>query len=667
MASMTTLRGAPNQNIAAAQNTAPVYEFRCLYSHDLRKKKKLWHDGSLRYHTFNKRVMVYDESKNYIGDSHWREAGDLQDGTELKLDKGVLVDVGERIGETQTDLAPLLEKRRPEKETSPQRPPLRPVSLAASSRGAFGHSQARPKSLSDVLGLSQGPIGRARFPAQSPYEQVHNPSGQPSHREEPPAKRLRTELGKENTALGGGDLPGPACLLKHSVARPTACGMLARNSSLQERRIAAPPKQTVVISSEDKSTHLSTSRPTNVSKGRQADRGTSNRGAEQQLSPEFLTKERSKTTASTKSKVIQQQPRASERLPVLSVTPSDNPPTRSSSSIGLSKSKLRLAAHKPRKKLIYKELLASLNRSKLQLQTETPPSASYKRLSRERHSSQTRKRDTRPAPNKTFSDLESDGEEGNMVVGNVSSPSKSNPKEQQMDHDLTGRFSQPSSPLFMPESPARATSEAPEPHSPDDFLSSLVAAFTTPPPNHPPAALSPKIPNVDNTSLPPPLSKLTTLDAQLMVSSSKNATLHSRAEKPAPQSKSLRRVVSENDSSSYGRPVAAATSADQGRSAAESPDKPRTANQTPSESPAKLTKSFSDTVAGPTVHQSPKLVLAEEDTAQESGPWSKVESYLLFDWFPPTRERLVFEGQEQTPLETMVVRRGLLCDQVDVL
>jgi Protein of unknown function (DUF2439) len=638
-----------------------------LYSHDLRKKKKLWHDGSLRYHTFNKRVMVYDESKNYIGDSHWREAGDLQDGTELKLDKGVLVDVGERIGETQTDLAPLLEKRRPEKEPSPQRPPLRPVSLAVSSRSAFGHSQARPKSLSDVLGLSQGPIGRARFPAQSPYEQVHNPSRQPSHREEPPAKRLRTELGKENAELGGDNLPGPARLLKHNATGPTACAVLARNSSLQARRIAAPPKLTVVISSEDESTHLSTSRTTNASKGRQAGRETSNRGAEQQLSPELLTKERSKTTTSTKSKVIRQQPRASEHLPVLSVTPSDNPPTRSSSSISLSKCKLRLAAHKPRKKLMYKELLTSLNRSKLPLQTEIPPSASYKVPGRERHSSQIRKQDTRPAPNKTFSGLESDSEEGNMVVRNVGSLSKSKPKGQQMDRDLAERFTQPSSPLFMPESQGRVTSEAPEPHGSDDSLSSLVAAFTTPPPNLPPAALSPKIPNVDNTSLPSLSSKLTTLDTQLRLSSPKNATLRSGAEKPSSHSKSLRRVVSENDSPNYGRPVAAATATDRGRSAAGSPNKPRTVNQTPSESSAKLTKPFSDTMTRPAVHQSPKLVLAEEDTAQESGPWSKVESYLLFDWFPPTRERLVFEGQEQNPLETMVVRRGLLCDQVNAL
>jgi hypothetical protein len=236
-----------------------------------------------------------------------------------------------------------------------------------------------------------------------------------------------------------------------------------------------------------------------------------------------------------------------------------------------------------------------------------------------------------------------------------------------MDRDLAGLFTQPSSPLFMPESQARVTTEAPEPHGSDGSLSSPTAAFTTPPPNHPPAAPSLKIPNVNNASLPPPLSRPATLDTQLMVSSSKIATLHSRAEKPVSQSRPLRRVVSENDSPSYGRPVAAVTSAGQGRSAAASPHKPRIVDRTPFENPAKPTKSFSDTVTRSAVHQSAKPVLTEEDTAQESGPWSKVESYLLFDWFPPARERLVFEGQAQIPLEMKVVKRGLLSDQVDAL
>src|SRR5271156_2261512 len=92
--------------------TAAVHEFSCMFSHDLRKKRKTWHDGSLRYHTFNHRIMVYDETKNYIGDLHYRQAEALHDGDVLKLDQGVLVEVGEKLGSTDTDLAPLLQKRR---------------------------------------------------------------------------------------------------------------------------------------------------------------------------------------------------------------------------------------------------------------------------------------------------------------------------------------------------------------------------------------------------------------------------------------------------------------------------------------------------------------------------------------------------------------------------
>jgi hypothetical protein len=263
---MTTARGTPNLNIAATQNTAPVYEFRCLYSHDLRKKKKLWHDGSLRYHTFNKRVMVYDESKNYIGDSHWRDAEELQEGTELKLDKGVLVDVGDRIGETQTDLAPLLEKRRPENESSPPRPPLRPISLAATSRTASGNPQARLKSLSDVLGISQGPIGRAIFPTQSPYEQLHHPPGRKSHCEEPPAKKPRNELDKENVELRGDRIHRGDPLVKTSLVAPIGRSSISGTSSLQERRKAAPAGYVIDISSEDEPALLPSSPPTAASR-----------------------------------------------------------------------------------------------------------------------------------------------------------------------------------------------------------------------------------------------------------------------------------------------------------------------------------------------------------------------------------------------------------------
>ncbi len=52
--------------------TAAVVEYLCLFTHDLKRKQKRWQDGRLKYHTFNKRVMVYDERGNNVGDAHWR-------------------------------------------------------------------------------------------------------------------------------------------------------------------------------------------------------------------------------------------------------------------------------------------------------------------------------------------------------------------------------------------------------------------------------------------------------------------------------------------------------------------------------------------------------------------------------------------------------------------
>lgn len=174
--------------VAPTQNTAPVHEFRCLYTRDLHKKAKKWHDGSLRYHTFNRRVMVYDDAKNYIGDLHYREA-EFGEGVEIQLDRGVKVEVGEPLGETQTDLTPILERQRPEKTVSQVRKPN------ASCLNSTNPSQ-RPKSLLEVLGQSQGQRGRARLPLQSPYEQRQT-FGQ-SEQAEHPSKRRRLSSDKEN-------------------------------------------------------------------------------------------------------------------------------------------------------------------------------------------------------------------------------------------------------------------------------------------------------------------------------------------------------------------------------------------------------------------------------------------------------------------------------------
>lgn len=164
---------ATSTSVPATQNTAPVIKFRCLYTHDIRRKAKRWQDGYLKFHTFNKRAMVYDDSGNFIGDHHWRESQDIQDGDELELDKGVLIQVSECMETTQTDISVLFDRRKASQE-SPQKPntPAPPPSVRASSHSRQPPSARPLKSLNDLLGIQRGPIGRSVTP-QSPYEQCH--------------------------------------------------------------------------------------------------------------------------------------------------------------------------------------------------------------------------------------------------------------------------------------------------------------------------------------------------------------------------------------------------------------------------------------------------------------------------------------------------------------
>ncbi|KAI1001490.1 hypothetical protein K3495_g6709 [Podosphaera aphanis] len=99
------------------RNSAPVLDFRCLFTRDLIRKQKRWQDGRLKFHTFNKRIIVHDEKSNLVGDSHWQEDGALEEGTELSLERsGVLVEVGEYMGKRDQNLDELLDKRIRERE-----------------------------------------------------------------------------------------------------------------------------------------------------------------------------------------------------------------------------------------------------------------------------------------------------------------------------------------------------------------------------------------------------------------------------------------------------------------------------------------------------------------------------------------------------------------------
>lgn len=183
--------------------TSTVYEFTCLFSHDLRKKQKRWQDGTLKYHSFNKRVMVYDERGHTVGDAHWGGDEHLTDGDELELDRGnAIVQVGDCVGEREQDLTDVLDRRAREVEKRRQ------IAAAKRGRGAVASSgvsvgSSAPRVAQQHVPLSAmlqspGPVGRAVIPQQSPFEMrrgLHSsvePRAQSNVAKAPPARKRRS-------------------------------------------------------------------------------------------------------------------------------------------------------------------------------------------------------------------------------------------------------------------------------------------------------------------------------------------------------------------------------------------------------------------------------------------------------------------------------------------
>ena len=151
--------------------------------------------------------MVYDISRNYIGDMHWREDEVLQDGDEFELDRGVLIQVGESTGSMEQDLTGLFEKKKkaPEvavqEEVSPQ-----PVAVPTARPKAAHPSQLRPKTLNALLGTPKGRIGRAALPTKSPHE-LRTESENLSWDLDRPAKRQRIDPRLERRAQKSNVVP----------------------------------------------------------------------------------------------------------------------------------------------------------------------------------------------------------------------------------------------------------------------------------------------------------------------------------------------------------------------------------------------------------------------------------------------------------------------------
>ncbi|KAI0600700.1 hypothetical protein F4775DRAFT_545085 [Biscogniauxia sp. FL1348] len=178
-------------------STAPVLEFVCLFTHDLRRKQKRWQDGRLKYHTFNKRVMVYDERGNFVGDTHWCEDYDFGEGEELQLERGSsIVQVAECVGSRDQDLSELVDKRAQEKVKRQSAALARraPPVESTTPQAASPHFQLQQRPLHSVIGTPTGHHGRAVLPVESPFEERQRQVASPLHDSARPAKRRKPEI-----------------------------------------------------------------------------------------------------------------------------------------------------------------------------------------------------------------------------------------------------------------------------------------------------------------------------------------------------------------------------------------------------------------------------------------------------------------------------------------
>ncbi|RKF61950.1 hypothetical protein OnM2_037066 [Erysiphe neolycopersici] len=154
------------------QKTAPVLDFRCLFTRDVQRKQKRWQDGRLKFHTFNKRIMVHDEGSNFVGDSYWQNGDHLEEGEELSLQQhGIIVQVGEYMGKRDQDLDELVDKRlRIREERAIAKLISRSISDPAKAieNQCNEYNQRYPKSLNTVI--PNGQIKNKSIPKRSPSD-----------------------------------------------------------------------------------------------------------------------------------------------------------------------------------------------------------------------------------------------------------------------------------------------------------------------------------------------------------------------------------------------------------------------------------------------------------------------------------------------------------------
>ncbi|KAL1842822.1 hypothetical protein VTJ49DRAFT_4151 [Mycothermus thermophilus] len=245
---------------SSSATTAPIHEFTCLFTHDLRRKQKRWEDGRLRYHTFNKRVMVYDERGHFIGDTHWHHDWDFGEGEEFQLDRGaVIVQVNECVGRQDQDLSELLDRRTKEKEQRQSRTAARPVPSSGVSitpllgARANDNFQTRHRPLNQLL-TPTGHHGRAVVPSESPFD-LRQRAADGDRTNEPPPKRRKREDTKPAFAqhLFGATLTLSATPLSSAPPPKSVVSTYRRQQTSSPPDAGYPSEEEPQVSGEDNS------------------------------------------------------------------------------------------------------------------------------------------------------------------------------------------------------------------------------------------------------------------------------------------------------------------------------------------------------------------------------------------------------------------------------
>lgn len=240
------MAGPSRHGTAPVPASATVLDFICLFTHDLKRKQKRWQDGVLKYHTFNKRIMVFDDRGHFIGDAHWQAEAHLETGDEFELDRGsAIVQVSDCTGQREQDLTELLDKRARDVEkrraNAISRTPRSSTSAVSTpAQEESSHFQLRHRPLASLVGASPR-IGRAAISPHSPYEarQLAQKAEQLEPSEEPPPpKRRKQEQSPPSKSYHARSLFGAALTLSpFPTSSPTVQSQVLRDRTNTKRKV----------------------------------------------------------------------------------------------------------------------------------------------------------------------------------------------------------------------------------------------------------------------------------------------------------------------------------------------------------------------------------------------------------------------------------------------